>query len=73
MKSLIIGLVVLAAAAFAALPREVFGFGLGWWNDVVIFLRGALPVIAGIIALILVSIGIFEIMRKPGRKAAVNI
>jgi hypothetical protein len=28
------------------LPQEVLGFGLGWWNDVVAYLRSSLPVIA---------------------------
>ena len=43
MKSLIIGIIILAAAAFAVLPKEIIGFGLGWGDDVLQFLRGSAP------------------------------
>jgi hypothetical protein len=67
MRSLILllGLAVLAAAAFMVMPREILGFGLGWGNDVRVFLRGALPVVVGLIGLSMVLIGIVEIVRKP--------
>jgi hypothetical protein len=53
MKTLILGLVVIAAAVLAILP-----IGLGWGEDVMVFLRGALPVIAGFIGLVMVFVGI---------------
>jgi hypothetical protein len=53
MKTLILGLVVIAAAVLAILPE-----GLGWGEDVLAFLRGALPVIFGFIGLIMVFVGI---------------
>ncbi|MDR2109842.1 MAG: hypothetical protein LBP32_00890 [Spirochaetaceae bacterium] len=56
MKALIFGIVILAAAVIAAAPA-----GFGWWGDVVVFLKGALPVIAALIGLIAVFIGIADI------------
>jgi heme A synthase len=56
MKALIIGLVVIAAAVIACIPA-----GLGWWDEVLAFLRGGLPVLAAFIGLIAVFIGIMDI------------
>ncbi|MDR0289960.1 MAG: hypothetical protein LBI06_03410 [Treponema sp.] len=72
MKSLIIGIVVLAAAVFAALPQEILGFGLGWWNDVLVFLRGALPVIAVLVGLVAVFIGIADMKDRAEAKKEAN-
>ena len=64
MKALIIGFVVVVVAVLAVLP-----FGLGWWADVLTFLRGALPVIAVFIGLILIFTGIADIKdRRDARK-----
>jgi hypothetical protein len=64
MKALILGLVVIAAAVLAILPM-----GLGWGEDVLTFLRGALPVIFGLIGLIMVFVGITGIKdRAEARK-----
>lgn len=60
MKALIIGLFVIAAAVFAVLPPQSIGFGLGWGNDVLIFLRGGAPVIAVLIGLLAIFIGIAD-------------
>jgi hypothetical protein len=60
MKAVILGLIIIAAAVFAVLPAETYGFGLGWGSDVLAFLRGGLPVIAGLIGLIAVFIGIAD-------------
>jgi hypothetical protein len=59
MKALILGIVIIAAAICAALPA-----GLGWWGDVLVFLRGALPVVAVFIGLIAVFIGVADIKDK---------
>jgi hypothetical protein len=56
MKTLILGIVILLAALIAALPA-----GLGWWEDVLIFLRGGAPVLAVFIGGIAVFIGIASI------------
>ena len=56
MKALIIGIIVTAAAVIACLPA-----GLGWWDEVLVFLRGCLPVAAFFIGLIALFIGIVDI------------
>ena len=68
MKSLIIGIAILAAASFAVLPPETVGFGLGWGTDVLAFLRGGLPVIALLIGLIAVFIGIADMKDRAEAK-----
>jgi hypothetical protein len=68
MKSLFIGIVVLAAAVFAALPPDSVGFGLGWWKDILAFLRGGLPVIAVLIGLVAIFIGIADIKDRAEAK-----
>jgi len=69
MKAIIIGLLIIAAAAFAILPPGIFGFGLGWGNDVLTFLRGGLPVVAVLIGLIAVFIGIADIKDRAEARA----
>ena len=64
MKALVLGFAVIIIAVLAVLPA-----GLGWAGDVLAFLRGALPVIAGFIGLILVFVGIADIKdRKDAKK-----
>ena len=63
MKALVLGFAVIAVAVLAVLPA-----GLGWWEDVLAFLRGALPVIAGFIGLILVFVGIADIKDRAEEK-----
>ena len=67
MKSLLIGIVVLAAAVFAILPAD--SYGLGWGTDVLNFLKGGAPVIAVMIGIIAVFIGIADMKdRAEARK-----
>ncbi|MCL2765309.1 MAG: hypothetical protein FWD40_08545 [Treponema sp.] len=61
MKAMIIGLLIIAAAIFAILPADVIGFGLGWGNDVLTFLRGGIPVVAILSGFIAVFIGVADI------------
>jgi len=68
MKSVIFGLLIAAAAVFAILPPETLGFGLGWGDDVLTFLRGGLPVIAIMIGIIAVFIGIADIKDRAEAK-----
>jgi len=66
MKTLILGLLFIAAAVLAILPA-----GLGWREDVLAFLRGALPVIFGLIGLIMLFAGTTVIKdRMDSRKEA---
>jgi len=68
MKSLIIGIVIMAAAVFAVLPADIAGFGLGWWNDVLAFLRGGLPVVVFVIGIIAVFIGLADMKDRAEAK-----
>ena len=69
MKALIIGLLIIAAAAVAILPANIIGIGLGWGNDVLVFLRGGLPVIAILVGVVAVFIGIADMKdRAEARK-----
>ncbi|MDR2080050.1 MAG: hypothetical protein LBP74_10050 [Treponema sp.] len=63
MKALIFGIVIIAAAVCVVLPA-----GLGWWGDVLTFLRGALPVLAAFIGLIAIFIGITDIKDRAEAK-----
>ena len=63
MKSLIIGMILLALAVFSMLP-----IGLGWWPDVVQFLRGFVPTVVVIIGLVVVFVGCADIKDKAAAK-----
>jgi len=63
MKALILGFVVIIVAVLAILPA-----GLGWGEDVLTFLRGALPVLAVFIGLILLFVGIADIKDRSDAK-----
>jgi len=63
MKALILGLVVIVVAVTAIMPA-----GLGWGEDVLTFLRGALPVLAGFIGLILLFVGVADIKDRAAAK-----
>ena len=68
MKATIIGLIIIAAAVFAILPKYVIGFGLGWGNDVLAFLRGGIPVIAILIGAVAIFIGIADMKDRAEAK-----
>ena len=68
MKAVIIGLLIGAAAVFAILPADTLGFGLGWGDDVLSFLRGGLPVAAILIGIIAVFIGIADMKDRAEAK-----
>ena len=59
MKALVLGIAVILVAVMAVLP-----VGLNWWGDVLIFLRGGLPVLAVFISLIMIFIGISDLKDK---------
>ncbi len=63
MLALIVGIVFIAFAIFAVLPAP-----LGWWGDVLAFLRGAVPVLAVLIGLVAIFIGIADIKDRAEAK-----
>jgi uncharacterized membrane protein len=68
MKSVIIGLVILAAAIFAILPQEIVGFGLDWGSDVLVFLKGGAPVLLILVGIIAVFIGVANMKDRAEAK-----
>jgi hypothetical protein len=69
MVALIVGIILIAFTVFAALPPDVAGFGLGWGKDILLFLRGCLPILAAFIGLIAIFIGIADLKdKKEARK-----
>jgi hypothetical protein len=62
MAALITGIVFILLALFAVVPGLTIG--LGWWTEFIIFLKGALPVLAIFIGLIAVLIGVADIKDK---------
>ena len=63
MIALIIGLLLMAFGVWAVLPYD-FPFGLSWGAEVIQFLKGAGPILAGLIGLIAFFIGIVDIKDK---------
>jgi hypothetical protein len=63
MKAMVLGLIFIAAAVLAAIPA-----GLGWWGDILIFLRGAAPAAAVLIGLVALFIGIADLKDKAAAR-----
>ncbi len=59
MVALIVGIVFVLFAIYSVLP--IPAWGLNWWNDVLEFLRGGLPIIALLVGVIAVFIGVADI------------
>lgn len=68
MLALIVGAVMICFTVFAALPPDTVGFGLGWGKDIVLFLRGGVPIFLAFIGLIAIFIGIADIKDKQDAK-----
>ena len=64
MVALITGLVLLLFTVFAALPPETVGFGLGWGEFILLFLRGGLPILTAFVGLIAVFVGVADLRDK---------
>ena len=71
MLSLTIGVILVVFTVFSLVPVHLHG--LGWGPDVVLFLRGSLPIFAAFIGLITVFIGIADIRDKKENKTEKNI
>jgi xanthosine utilization system XapX-like protein len=57
--ALIVGIVFVLFAVYSVLPLP--GWGLNWWHDVLLFLRGGVPIVAVLVGIIAVFIGIADI------------
>ncbi len=63
MTALLVGIGLIIISVLMVLPGV-----LGWWNDVLAFLRGAIPVFAVLIGALAVFIGIADIKDKIEEK-----
>ena len=63
MLALMIGVILMAFTVIAALPM-----GLAWGQDILLFLRGGMPIFAAFVGLISVFIGIADIKDKQDAK-----
>jgi small neutral amino acid transporter SnatA (MarC family) len=63
MAALLVGIGLVVVAILMCLPG-IFG----WWNDVLTFLKGSIPVLALLIGVVAVFIGIADIKDKQEAK-----
>lgn len=68
MIALIVGILLIFFTVFASLPPELIGFGLGWGSDILLFLRGCMPILAAFIGLVSIFIGIADLKDKQEAK-----
>jgi len=68
MVALFVGIILIAFTVFAAIPPSLAGFGLGWGNDILLFLRGCMPILAAFIGLVAIFIGIADLKDKQEAK-----
>ena len=63
MISLLLGLLFIAFTVFAVLPQ-----GLGWKDEIILFLKGGVPVFTAFVGIISVFIGIADIKDRQEAK-----
>jgi hypothetical protein len=61
MIALTVGIVLVLFAIYAVLPVS---WGLQWWQDLLTFLRGGIPILAAFIGLIAFFVGVADIKDK---------
>jgi len=65
MVALTIGIVLILFAVYAVLPVS---WSLQWWQEVIQFLKGAVPILAVFIGLIAFFVGVADIKDKQEAK-----
>ncbi len=68
MFSIIAGLLFIAFAVFACLPKELFGFGLEWGEFVIQSLKGSAPVLSLLVGAVAIMLGFTDIRDKREAK-----
>ncbi len=61
--ALIVGLILIGFTVFAGLPQ-----GLGWYKDMLLVLRGGVPIFTALIGLISIFVGIADIRDRQDEK-----
>jgi len=59
MVALIVGVICVLFAVYSVLPLE--GWGLRWWDEVLLVLKGGIPLVALFVGLIAMLIGVADI------------
>lgn len=65
MFAIIFGIICISFTIFALLPSST---GLGWGNEVILFLKGAAPVAASLVGIITILLGIADIRDRNEAK-----
>ena len=68
MVSIIVGIIFILGLVFMALSPSVAGFGLGWGQEIIAFLKGGTPVLLALLGIISIFIGIADINDKRDAK-----
>lgn len=63
MMALIVGLILIGFTIFAGLPQ-----GLGWYNEMLLFLKGGVPIFTALIGLISIFVGVADIRDRQDEK-----
>ena len=63
MMALIVGLILIGFTIFAGLPQ-----GLGWYNEMLLFLIGGVPIFTALIGLISIFVGVADIRDRQDEK-----
>ena len=61
MVALLIGLILVVFAVYSLLPVP---WSPGWWNEMLEFLKGGIPIVAALIGLVAFLVGIADIKDK---------
>jgi len=61
--ALVVGLILIGFTIFAGLPQ-----GLGWYKDMLLVLRGGLPIFTALIGLISIFVGIADVRDRQDEK-----
>jgi len=66
MIALVIGVLFIAFTVFAGLPQSLYG--LGWYPEMLIVLKGGGPILLALIGLISIFVGIADIRDRQDEK-----
>jgi len=61
--ALIVGLILIGFTIFAGLPQ-----GLGWYNEMLLVLKGGVPIFTALIGLISIFVGVADIRDRQDEK-----
>ena len=63
MIAIIVGFILIGFTVFASLPQ-----GLGWYREILLVLKGGLPILVAFIGLISIFVGIADIRDRQDEK-----